>query len=310
VARSQARPIERFRLMTRSYISHVFRFAPSPNGYLHLGHAFSALINHEMAAATGGSLLLRMEDIDVERCRPEFDQAIYEDLGWLGLSWDEPVRRQSEHFDAYAEALASLEQRGLVYPCFCSRAEVLNAVAERPDWPRDPDGSPLYPGTCKHMTAAERRARLGQPAALRLDMEAALAQARQKIAWREYGGGAERRDIIGDPSLWGDAVLSRKDVPASYHIAVVVDDAVQGVTDVVRGEDLFMATSLHRLLQILLDLPAPAYHHHELLRDAAGRKLSKSLRAKSLRAMRREGLAPADLKEQLGIKRRVFAFAS
>jgi glutamyl-Q tRNA(Asp) synthetase len=298
--------------MTRSYIPHVFRFAPSPNGYLHLGHAFSALINHKMAVSTGGSLLLRMEDIDVERCRPEFEQAIYEDLAWLGLSWEERVRRQSEHFDAYAEALASLEQRGLVYPCFCSRTDVMSAVAERPDWPRDPDGSPLYPGTCRHLSPMERRAQLaaGQPAALRLDMAAALAQARQKIAWREYGGSAERRDMNRDPSLWGDAVLSRKDIPASYHIAVVVDDAFQGVTEVVRGEDLFMATSLHRLLQILLDLPAPAYHHHELLRDSAGRKLSKSLRAKSLRALRREGLTAADLKEQLGIARRVFAFAS
>ncbi|MGH6818602.1 MAG: tRNA glutamyl-Q(34) synthetase GluQRS [Methylovirgula sp.] len=298
--------------MTRSYISHVFRFAPSPNGYLHLGHAFSALMNQEMAIASGGSLLLRMEDIDVERCRPEFEQAIYEDLAWLGLSWGAPVRRQSEHFDAYAEALASLEQRGLVYPCFCARSDVVSAVAERPDWRRDPDGSPLYPGTCKHLLPAERRARLatGQPAALRIDMAAALAQARQKIVWREYGGGTERRDILADPNLWGDAVLSRKDIPASYHIAVVVDDAMQGITDVVRGEDLFMATSLHRLLQILLDLPAPAYHHHELLRDTAGRKLSKSLRAKSLRTMRREGVTPAEIKDQLGIAKRVFVFAS
>ncbi len=298
--------------MTRSYISHVFRFAPSPNGYLHLGHAFSALINHRMALATGGSLLLRIEDIDVERCRPEFEQAIYEDLAWLGISWEAPVRRQSKHFDAYADALASLERRRLVYPCFCSRSDVVNAVADRPDWPRDPDGSPLYPGTCKHLSSAERQERLraGQPAALRLDMAAALAQLRQKIAWREYGSGAERRDILGDPTLWGDAVLSRKDIPASYHIAVVVDDALQGVTDVVRGEDLYMATSLHRLLQILLDLPAPDYHHHELLRDTAGRKLSKSLRAKSLRTLRREGLSLADINEQLGIARRTFAFVS
>ncbi len=298
--------------MTRSYISHVFRFAPSPNGYLHLGHAFSALINHEMAQASGGSLLLRMEDIDVERCRTEFEQAISEDLAWLGLSWEGPVRRQSEHFDAYGEALASLEQRGLVYPCFCSRTDVVNAIADKPNWPRDPDGSPLYPGTCRHLSAAERDARLaaGQPAALRLDMQAALALLRRKIVWHEYGGGAERRDICGDPSLWGDAVLSRKDIPASYHIAVVVDDALQGITDVVRGEDLFMATSLHRLLQILLDLPAPAYHHHELLRDVAGRKLSKSLRAKSLRAMRREGVTPGEIKDQLGIAKRIFAFAS
>ena len=300
--------------MTRTYLSHIFRFAPSPNGYLHLGHAYSALINHEMTQAIGGSLLLRIEDIDIARCRPEFEQAIYEDLRWLGLSWEEPVRRQSEHFDAYAEALARLDQQGLVYPCFCSRSEVVGVLNEHPDWPRDPDGSPLYPGTCRNLSAAERRARLaaGQPAALRLDMGAALAKVNerlgQRIGWREYGSGMQGREVTAEPGFWGDAVLSRKDIPASYHIAVVVDDALQGVTDVVRGEDLFMATSLHRLLQILLDLPAPCYHHHELLRDAAGRKLSKSLRAKSLRTLRHEGLTPDEVKAQLGLPQRNFAF--
>ncbi len=295
--------------MTRSFIPHVFRFAPSPNGYLHLGHAYSALINHQMAQAVGGSLLIRIEDIDVARCRPEFEQAIYEDLHWLGLTWEEPVRRQSEHFDAYADALAHLEQQGLVYPCFCSRSEVASVLTDQPDWPRDPDGSPLYPGTCKCLSASERWARLsaGQPAALRLDMKAALAKVSermgQKIGWREYGAGMQGREMAADPALWGDAVLSRKDIPASYHIAVVVDDALQGVTDVVRGEDLFMATGLHRLLQILLDLPAPCYHHHELLRDAAGRKLSKSLRAKSLRTLRHEGLTPEDVKAHFGVER-------
>lgn len=300
--------------MTRSYLSHVFRFAPSPNGYLHLGHAYSALINHEMARAVGGTLLIRIEDIDIGRCRPEFEQAIHEDLRWLGLSWEEPVRRQSEHFDAYAEALARLEEQGLVYPCFCSRREAASVLTKQPDWPRDPDGSPLYPGACKHLSAAERLARLsaGQPAVLRLDMDAALAMVNermgQRIGWREYGGGMQGREVKAEPALWGDAVLSRKDIPASYHIAVVVDDALQGVTDVVRGEDLFMATSLHRLLQILLDLPAPCYHHHELLRDAAGRKLSKSLRAKSLRTLRHEGLTPDDVKAQFGLAQRDFAF--
>jgi len=207
--------------------------------------------------------------------------------------------------------LASLERRRLVYPCFCSRSDVANAVADRPDWPRDPDGSPLYPGTCKHLSALQREARLnaGESAALRLNMDAACAQAGQKVGWREYGSKAERRDILADPRLWGDAVLSRKDIPASYHIAVVVDDALQGVTDVVRGEDLFMATSMHRLLQVLLDLPAPDYHHHELLRNGAGRKMSKSLRAKPLRTLRREGLSPEDVKQQLGIACRNVAFA-
>ncbi|QXX75050.1 tRNA glutamyl-Q(34) synthetase GluQRS [Methylovirgula sp. HY1] len=300
--------------MTRTYLSHIFRFAPSPNGYLHLGHAYSALINHEMAQTSGGSLLLRIEDIDIARCRPEFEQAIYEDLRWLGLSWEEPVRRQSEHFDAYAQALTRLEQQGLVYPCFCSRGEVAGVLSAHPDWPRDPDGSPLYPGTCKHLSPSERRARLaaGQPAALRLDMEAGLAAVNarlgQKIGWQEYGSGMQGREVSAEPVLWGDAVLSRKDIPASYHIAVVVDDALQGVTDVVRGEDLFMATGLHRLLQILLELPAPCYHHHELLRDAAGRKLSKSLRAKSLRTLRHEGMTPDEVKAQFGLLRRNFAF--
>lgn len=300
--------------MTRSYLSHVFRFAPSPNGYLHLGHAYSALINDEMARALGGTLLLRIEDIDTARCRPEFEQAIYEDLHWLGLNWEEPVRRQSEHFDAYADALAHLDRQGLVYPCFCSRSAVAGALTAETAWPRDPDGSPLYPGTCRHLTPAQRAERLaaGQPAALRLDMTAALKHVQertgQKFGWREYGRGMQGREVLAEPALWGDAVLSRKDIPASYHIAVVVDDALQGVTDVVRGEDLYMATSLHRLLQLLLDLPAPCYHHHELLRDAAGRKLSKSLRAKSLRTLRHEGLTPAQVRSQLGIDQRSFEF--
>jgi glutamyl-Q tRNA(Asp) synthetase len=296
--------------MTRSYISRVFRFAPSPNGYLHLGHGFSALLNHEMALAADGKLLLRIEDIDLERCRPEFEQAIYDDLAWLGIEWQQPVRRQSEHFDAYGEALTSLRKRGLVYPCFCSRADVVAAASQQPDVKRDPDDSPLYPGTCRHLRPAERRRRLdaGQPATWRLDMAAALREVRHSIDWREYDGGNEPRLVEAQPAIWGDVVLARKDVPASYHIAVVVDDALQGVTDVVRGVDLFMATGLHRLLQILLDLPAPDYHHHELLRDAAGRKLSKSLRAKSLRVLRQDGLTPTKLKADLGLNKRSFSF--
>ncbi|WP_036261273.1 tRNA glutamyl-Q(34) synthetase GluQRS [Methylocapsa aurea] len=287
--------------MTRSFPNPVFRFAPSSNGYLHLGHAYSALMNFDMARASGGRLLLRIEDIDIERCRPEFEQAIYEDLRWLGLSWEEPVRRQSEHFSDYAVALDRLTERRLTYPCFCTRGEIITAVAGKSDWPRDPDGSPLYPGACKHLSKEERRRRLaaGQPAARRIDMDAALAAAKLQLGWREFGAGAQMRDVAAEPARWGDAVLSRKDVQTSYHIAVVVDDALQGVTDVVRGEDLFMATSLHRLLQALLDLPAPSYHHHMLLRDASGQKLSKSLRAKSLRALRQEGVSSAAARESL-----------
>jgi glutamyl-Q tRNA(Asp) synthetase len=287
--------------MTRSFTNRVFRFAPSSNGYLHLGHAYSALLNSTMARAAGGRLLLRIEDIDIERCRFEFEQAIYEDLGWLGFSWETPVRRQSEHFSEYASALAKLSARGLIYPCFCSRRDIMDTVAGRTGWPRDPDGSPLYPGICKLLSKEEQHRRLsaGEPAALRIDMEAALAKAGRHLDWREMGPDSQARDVTADPAVWGDAMLSRKDIPASYHIAAVVDDALQGVTDVVRGEDLFLATGLHRLLQALLDLPAPAYRHHTLLRDAAGRKLSKSSRAKPIRALRGEGLSPAAVRDRL-----------
>ena len=294
--------------MTRSFSNQTFRFAPSSNGFLHLGHACSALLNFEMARATGGRMLLRIEDIDLDRCRPEFEQAIYEDLDWLGLSWELPVRRQSRHFDVYAGALDRLRARKLVYPCFCSRGEIMASVASRPDWPRDPDGSPLYPGLCKRLSEAERNRRLasGRQAAMRIDMAAALKAVGFPLGWRERRGAdtePDGRDIKAAPALWGDALLARKDIQTSYHIAVVVDDALQGVSDVVRGEDLFMATHLHRLLQALLDLPAPDYHHHGLLRDASGQKLSKSLRAKSLRALRHEGLSPDAARELIGGER-------
>ena len=278
--------------MTSSFVKTVVRFAPSPNGYLHLGHAYSALMNAIVARETGGRMLLRMENIDTTRCRPEFEASIKEDLGWLGIAWDEPIRRQSDHFADYAEALDRLERRGLVYPCFCSRGDIMAAVASKPSWPLDPDGTPLYPGTCKHMTRSARAQRFasGERASYRLDMERALAavDAGAALTWSEFRDGARRVEERATPAVWGDAVLSRKDIATSYHIAVVVDDAAQGVTDVVRGEDLFMATSLHRILQALLDLPAPNYRHHALLRDAAGQKLSKSLRAKPLRTYRQD----------------------
>jgi len=282
----------------------VFRFAPSPNGYLHLGHALSALINADMAKATGGRLLLRIEDIDETRCRPEYEAAIYEDLEWLGLIWEEPVRRQSENYADYRAALEKLDAMGLIYPSFESRAEIAALVAAREPWPRDPDGAPLYPGDAKSMSAAEREKRMagGAPYALRLDMAAAIEKA-GRLEWRETGQGpsGETGRVGANPAAWGDVILARKDTPTSYHLAVVVDDAAQGVTDVVRGQDLFHATSVHRLLQQLLGLPAPRYHHHRLILDADGRKLSKSTRATGLHGLRAQGLRPADIRRLVGL---------
>jgi glutamyl-Q tRNA(Asp) synthetase len=288
-------------------IPPVFRFAPSPNGYLHLGHALSAFLHSDMAQAEGGRLLLRIEDIDAMRCRPEYEAAIYEDLAWLGIRWEEPVRRQSEHFADYRAALDRLEAIGLVYPSFESRAEMAALVASKEataPWPRDPDGAPLYPGTAKAMGAAARAQHIASGAiyALRLDMAAALARI-GALSWNETGAGpdGETGIIDVDPAAWGDVILARKDVPTSYHLAVVVDDAAQAVTDVVRGHDLFHATSVHRLLQALLDLPAPRYHHHRLLLDDVGRKLSKSTQATGLRELRAQGLLPRDIRRLIGL---------
>jgi glutamyl-Q tRNA(Asp) synthetase len=281
----------------------VFRFAPSPNGHLHLGHALSALLNFEMARAAGGRFLLRIEDIDAARCRPEYEQAIYDDLAWLGIAWEEPVRRQSAHLDDYRAALVRLG--GLVYPSFESRGEIARLVAERgKSWPRDPDGAPLYPGDARSLPDAERKRRIeaGEPYALRLDMAAAIARTRP-LTWTETGAGpnGETGMIPAAPQLWGDVVLARKETPTSYHLSVVVDDALQGVTDVVRGQDLFWATGVHRLLQALFDLPGPCYHHHRLILDAAGQKLSKSTRATALRALRDDGASAADIRRMLGL---------
>jgi glutamyl-Q tRNA(Asp) synthetase len=281
----------------------VFRFAPSPNGHLHLGHALSALLNFEMARAAGGRFLLRIEDIDAARCRPEYEQAIYDDLAWLGIAWEEPVRRQSAHLDDYRAALARLG--GLVYPSFESRGEIARLVAERGNsWPRDPDGAPLYPGDARSLSDAERKRRIeaGEPYALRLDMAAAIARIRPPT-WTETGAGpnGETGMVPAAPQLWGDVVLARKETPTSYHLSVVVDDALQGVTHVVRGQDLFWATGVHRLLQALFDLPGPCYHHHRLILDAAGLKLSKSTRATALRALRDDGASVADVRKMLGL---------
>jgi len=285
--------------------SPVFRFAPSPNGYLHLGHALSALRNFDLARAAGGRFLLRIEDIDAARCRPDYEQAIYDDLAWLGITWEQPVRRQSAHFDEYGAALARLDAMGLVYPSFESRGEIARLVAARETrapWPRDPDGAPLYPGDARALPPSERRRRMeaGDPYALRLDMAAAIART-GALSWGETGAESEAGSVAAAPQMWGDVVLARKETPTSYHFAVVVDDARQGVTHVVRGQDLFWSTSVHRVLQALLDLPAPSYHHHRLILDAEGKKLSKSTRATALRALRESGATAADIRRMVGL---------
>jgi glutamyl-Q tRNA(Asp) synthetase len=285
----------------------VFRFAPSPNGYLHLGHALSALLDFDMARAAGGRFLLRMEDIDATRCRPEFEAAIYQDLAWLGIGWEQPVRRQSEHLEDYRSALASLDARHLTFPSFESRAEIAHLVADREShvrWPRDPDGAPLYPGSARQLTAEERQARIarGEPYAIRLDMAKAVEWT-GPLHWTETGTGpaGETGEIAADPAAWGDVIVGRKETPTSYHLAVVIDDALQGVTHVVRGQDLFWSTSVHRLLQALLDLPAPIYHHHRLILDADGRKLSKSTLATGLRELRAQGATAKDIRRMVGL---------
>ena len=285
----------------------VFRFAPSPNGTLHLGHAYSALLNFDLARASGGRFLLRIEDIDPTRCRPEFESAIYEDLAWLGIAWERPVRRQSEHLGEYRCALDRLADLGLIYPSFESRAEIARLVAERETqgpWPRDPDGAPLYPGSAKLLSKQERAQRIasGAPYALRLDMQAAIARA-GALSWTELGEGpgGESGEIAAGPEPWGDVILARKETPTSYHLSVVIDDALQDITEVVRGQDLFHATSVHRLLQHLLDLAAPAYRHHHLIRDAAGHKLSKSTGATGLRELHAAGANPADIRARIGL---------
>jgi glutamyl-Q tRNA(Asp) synthetase len=285
----------------------VFRFAPSPNGYLHLGHAFSALLNFDLARRSGGRFLLRIEDIDLARCKPEFEAAIYEDLAWLGIAWETPARRQSEHLVAYRDAVEKLSSQGLLYPSFESRAEIAKLIAQREanaPWPHDPDGAPLYPGAAKSVLSPER-ARLiesGAPFALRLDMAAACARAGD-LHWTEHGEGpdGETGAVAARPEAWGEVILARKETPTSYHLSVVIDDALQGVTEVIRGQDLFWPTSVHRLLQQLLGLPQPAYRHHRLVLDDGGRKLSKSTAATGLRELRAGGASPADIRRLVGL---------
>lgn len=274
----------------------VTRFAPSPTGRLHLGHAHSALLGHRRAREAGGRFLLRIEDIDATRCRPEFVDAIAADLVWLGLDWDGEVRRQSRHMADYRGGLDRLQATGLLYPCFCTRAEIRAEIERSGAAPHGPDG-PLYPGTCRGLSEDERRARIaaGRPYALRLDMAKARAGA-GPLAWHDRRRGEQR----AEPERFGDVVLGRKETPASYHLAVTLDDALQGVTLVTRGEDLLASTDVHRLLQALLGLPTPDYEHHPLILDAAGRRLAKRDGAPTLAALRDQGRSPADVRALAG----------
>jgi glutamyl-Q tRNA(Asp) synthetase len=284
--------------------SPVLRFAPSPNGALHLGHALSALVGFDMARRLGGRFLVRIEDIDVARCREELVAGIYEDLAWLGITWEEPILRQSQHFAVYAEAAQWLEAQGLLYPCFASRTEIVDAAK---GGLLDPEGSPLYPGLHKRLSKAEIEERMGngERFALRLDMERALEAAARRLGGRpltftELDEEGNPTVIETHPERWGDAVILRKEVPASYHLAVTVDDARQGVTHVTRGRDLYAATDIHRLLQVLLGLPEPRYHHHRLLTDAEGRKLGKSEGDTALASLRAAGVSGQEISTRIG----------
>ncbi len=276
----------------------VTRFAPSPTGLMHLGHAYSAVFAQQTAQACGGRFLLRIEDIDHTRCRPEFEQAMLDDLRWLGLRWEAPATRQSTRIDEYQAALARLHTDGLLYPCFCTRQQIRTEIAQSASAPHGPSGEAVYPGTCRQLPAAEaeRRIARGEPHAWRLDVTAARART-GPLHWYDVRGGWQACRA----EEFGDVVLARKDVPTSYHLAVTLDDATQGVTLVTRGEDLFHATHVHRLLQALLGLPAPHYYHHNLVAGPDGRRLAKRNRSVSLRYFRERGETPATVFEKLGL---------
>ncbi|WP_020590949.1 tRNA glutamyl-Q(34) synthetase GluQRS [Kiloniella laminariae] len=273
------------------------RFAPSPTGYLHLGHAYSALFSWQKAREVSARFLLRIEDIDTTRCRKIFEQALYEDLAWLGLEWEIPVRRQSEHLPEYQSALDKLAQRGLIYPCFCTRKDIAEEIGQSGNAPHGPDGV-IYPGICKHLSSSEQKDRKdgGAPYALRLHMDRALAQS-GTLFWQDLAAG----DVHATPEIFGDVVLARKDIATSYHLSVTLDDALQGITYVTRGRDLFEATHIHRLLQALLDLPVPRWHHHELVSDDQGVRLAKRHNALAIRVLREEGKKPDDIRKMIGL---------
>lgn len=276
---------------------YTTRFAPSPTGYLHLGHAFSALVAETEAKRTGGRFLLRIEDIDTGRCRPAFEDAIYEDLHWLGLTWEMPVRRQSDHMADYTDALQSLDKQQVLFPCFCTRKELQEEVQNAGQAPHSFDG-PHYPGTCKHLSVRERRTRIahGETYALRLDLERAIA-ANGTLDFFDLDRGAIDVDFM----QCDDVVLARKDIGTSYHLSVVVDDALQGVNLVTRGEDLLPATHIHRVLQNLLNLPAPRYRHHKLLKNNEGKRFAKRNKSLTLAALRQGGRSPADIRQMIGL---------
>ncbi|GAB6052953.1 tRNA glutamyl-Q(34) synthetase GluQRS [Magnetospira thiophila] len=271
----------------------VTRFAPSPTGYLHLGHAYSALFAQARARDSGGRFLLRLEDIDPGRCRPEYETAIYEDLVWLGLSWETPVRRQSEHLADYARALERLNDAGLLYPCFCSRSDIAASTTA----PHGPDG-PIYPGTCRRLDPGVRQERLarGDSHVVRLDMARAVSRT-GALCWHDTARGPQ----TARPEQFGDVVLARRDVATSYHLAVTLDDHLQGVSLVTRGEDLFEASHVHRLLQALLDLDTPDYHHHPLLYGPDGKRFAKRDRSLTLRALREAGHPPETVRKMAGL---------
>lgn len=276
--------------------SYLTRFAPSPTGLLHVGHAASVWFAWDHAGRSPGNFILRIEDIDGTRCRPEFEKAIYDDLHWLGVSWAAPVRRQSEHFAEYRAMLDQLDGMGLLYPCFCTRKEIEEEIARSPSAPHGPEGH-LYPGTCKQLSASERADKIAQglPYAIRIDMDKASAMA-GPLRWHDLSAGWQD----ATPGILGDAVLARKDTPVSYHLCVTHDDALQGVSLVTRGQDLFHATHLHRLLQALLDLPTPDYDHHRLLFGPDGKKFSKRNKGLTLGAVRQKGFSPDELQRMLG----------
>lgn len=276
----------------------ITRFAPSPTGLLHLGHACSALFAFESAQMSAGRFLLRIEDIDFTRCRREFEDALLEDLAWLGITWERPVRRQSEHLPEYLAAAESLRQRGLLYPCFCTRKDILREIESAAGAPHGPEG-PLYPGLCRNLSEDERQGRIaaGDSFALRLHLDRARDEAGSELNWHDL----ERGHQTAQPELLGDIVLVRKDIGCSYHLAVVLDDALQGITRVTRGMDLFEATHVQRLLQSLLNLPTPEYHHHRLVCDSTGQRLAKRNDAETLRSLRERGLSAQDIRHKLGM---------